>query len=244
MGYDKNDKPEREEEEEEGGDEVYEIKNNKRDSITFGHGNKQSDKKKKSVKIQEGETVFGVSKTIEAKREPASRSQSRGRSYSPFPKKKEVPIVYDSPRRKLYEAKFEKFVANKENKVKVEKKLETMAKEDFDLHTKGEGSPSKQTYRYKVTRDKKGEGNRYDSEQLMPKSYDEDVLQKQRDEDDLRRSMQTNKDDQFRELGVANEDKMTFFLLKWVFNAIKRDSALDDTKLMGSAYVTKTDLVK
>jgi hypothetical protein len=56
--------------------------------------------------------------------------------------------------------------------------------------------------------------------------------------------MQTNKEDQFRDLGVANEDKMTFFLLKWVFNAIKRDSALDDTKLLGNAYVTKQDLVK
>lgn len=37
---------------------------------------------------------------------------------------------------------------------------------------------------------------------------------------------------------------MTFFLLKWVFNAIKRESSLDDTKLLGKPYVTKVDLVK
>jgi hypothetical protein len=37
---------------------------------------------------------------------------------------------------------------------------------------------------------------------------------------------------------------MTFFLLKWVFNAIKRESSLEDPKLKGNAYVTKNDLVK
>ncbi len=37
---------------------------------------------------------------------------------------------------------------------------------------------------------------------------------------------------------------MTFFLLKWVFNAIKRDSADDDPKFQGKAYVSKTDLTK
>ena len=37
---------------------------------------------------------------------------------------------------------------------------------------------------------------------------------------------------------------MTFFLLKWVFNAIKRDSAEEDPKFKGSPYVSKTDLVK
>jgi hypothetical protein len=37
---------------------------------------------------------------------------------------------------------------------------------------------------------------------------------------------------------------MTFFLLKWVFNAIKRESSEDDVKFKGQNYVAKTDLVK
>ena len=37
---------------------------------------------------------------------------------------------------------------------------------------------------------------------------------------------------------------MTFFLLKWIFNAIKRDSTVDDAKLQGKPYITKADLVK
>lgn len=45
-------------------------------------------------------------------------------------------------------------------------------------------------------------------------------------------------------MGVSNEDKMTFFLLKWIFNAIKKDSLIEDPKLKGKAYVSKTDLVK
>lgn len=52
------------------------------------------------------------------------------------------------------------------------------------------------------------------------------------------------KKDKFRSLGVSNEDKMTFFLLKWIFNAIKRDSSIEDPKLKGRSYVTKVDLTK
>jgi hypothetical protein len=37
---------------------------------------------------------------------------------------------------------------------------------------------------------------------------------------------------------------MTFFLLKWVFNAIKLDSDPADKFLQGNPYVTKSELVK
>lgn len=37
---------------------------------------------------------------------------------------------------------------------------------------------------------------------------------------------------------------MTFFLLKWIFNAIKRESPDDEPKLKGKDYVTKVDLIK
>ena len=37
---------------------------------------------------------------------------------------------------------------------------------------------------------------------------------------------------------------MTYFLLKWVFNAIKHESTEDDPVFKGSSYVAKTDLVK
>jgi len=50
--------------------------------------------------------------------------------------------------------------------------------------------------------------------------------------------------DPFKLLGVSNENKMAFFLLKWVFNAIKRDSEVTDTKLGGKQYVQKQELVK
>jgi hypothetical protein len=53
-----------------------------------------------------------------------------------------------------------------------------------------------------------------------------------------------NSKDAFKRLGVSNEDKMTFFLLKWIFNAIKRESSIEDTKLLGKPYITKGDLVK
>ena len=37
---------------------------------------------------------------------------------------------------------------------------------------------------------------------------------------------------------------MSFFLLKWVFNAIKRDSAEDDPVFLGKPFISKGDLVK
>lgn len=37
---------------------------------------------------------------------------------------------------------------------------------------------------------------------------------------------------------------MTFFLLKWVFNAIKRESADDDKAFKGKPYISKADLIK
>lgn len=42
--------------------------------------------------------------------------------------------------------------------------------------------------------------------------------------------------DPFKLLGVSNEDKMSFFLLKWVFNAVKRNDKQ-------TPYVLKRELV-
>ena len=43
---------------------------------------------------------------------------------------------------------------------------------------------------------------------------------------------------------MSQQDKMTFFLLKWVFNAIKRDSTPDDTVFKGQSYISRSDLTK
>ena len=150
-------------------------------------------------------------------------------------------MFYDSPRRKLYEAKFEKFLANKDQKVKQEKKNEKYEKEDFDRYTKGPESPAKSASRF----NKSGKGPLFEPESLIPKNYDEKLLVKQRMEEERKQwSLEKSKKDPFKKLGVSNEDKMTFFLLKWIFNAIKRDSSQEDPKLKGKSYVTKSDLNK
>jgi hypothetical protein len=56
--------------------------------------------------------------------------------------------------------------------------------------------------------------------------------------------LETRNRDPFKLLGVSAEDKMTFYLLKWVFNAIKQESDVEDKYLMGKPFVTKTELVK
>lgn len=74
---------------------------------------------------------------------------TRSRSRSKSVKRRVESPQYGSPRQKLYEAKFEKYLANKEMKKRTDKKLESMQKEDFDRHTKGPESPSKAHLRYK-----------------------------------------------------------------------------------------------
>lgn len=56
--------------------------------------------------------------------------------------------------------------------------------------------------------------------------------------------LNSKKKDPFKVLGVSAEDKMTFYLLKWVFNAIKLTSDADDSKLKGKKYMKKAELVQ
>jgi len=56
--------------------------------------------------------------------------------------------------------------------------------------------------------------------------------------------LNSRKKDPFKTLGVSAEDKMSFFLLKWVFNAIKQDSDEDDAKLKGKKFMKKAELVQ
>ena len=95
---------------------------------------------------------------------------------------------------------------------------------------RGPESPSKKSKRFSSSKERNG--NKYEPESLIPSDYDQQLIQKKQEEDRLRGShANSNAKDPFRRLGVSNEDKMTFFLLKWIFNAVKRDSALEDTKL-------------
>ena len=75
---------------------------------------------------------------------------------------------------------------------------------------------------------------KFDKDFLMPEGYEEHLMR-----EDL---MDTRKDP-FKVLGVSPEDKMTFFLLKWVFDYIKQDSDADDELLAGKSFVSKKDLV-
>ena len=54
---------------------------------------------------------------------------------------------------------------------------------------------------------------KYEAEYLMPNEYEDHLLREE--------VIRQRDDDPFKLLGVSNEDKMAFFLLKWVFNAIK-----------------------
>lgn len=71
----------------------------------------------------------------------ASRSKSKKKERSPSP------LDYNDPRQQIYEAKFEKYLANKKARTEHDKKRQSMLKEDFDIYTKGAGSPSKQSKR-------------------------------------------------------------------------------------------------
>jgi len=63
---------------------------------------------------------------------------------------------------------------------------------------------------------------------LIPEGYDEHLLREE--------LLEKRNKDPFKLLGVSNEDKMSFFLLKWVFNSVKRNDKQ-------TPYVLKRELV-
>jgi len=75
---------------------------------------------------------------------------------------------------------------------------------------------------------------KYEPGELMPAGYEQHLLREE--------LLSGKKQDPFKLLGVSAEDKMTFFLLKWVFNAIKQNSDEDDPKLKGKKYMKKAEL--
>lgn len=136
-----------------------------------------------------------------------------------------------------YEAKFEKYRSNKLTKDQIEKRVASMQQPDFDVTTKSKMSPSKRSRKYTTVVgaeiDFKPSG-KFEKDFLMPDGYEEHLM---------REELLNTRTDPFRVLGVSQEDKMTFFLLKWVFDYIKQDSDHDDQHLEGKPYVTKKDLV-
>ena len=142
-----------------------------------------------------------------------------------------------SVRMQAFEAKFDKYRANKHTKTVIEKRSKLLDQPDFDITTKGKQSPSKKARKYTTVIgaeiDFKPSG-KFDKEFLMPEGY-EDAL--------MREELMDTRRDPFKVLGVSPDDKMTFYLLKWVFDYIKQDSDHDDEHLGGKAFVVKKDLV-
>lgn len=81
---------------------------------------------------------------------------------------------------------------------------------------------------------------KYDANDLMPADFDQRKLA----EEEAKRKQRATSGDPFEDLGVSAADKMSFFLLKWVFNAIKRESSDEDPAFKGQPYISKSDLVK
>ena len=154
----------------------------------------------------------------------------------------EVGLQYANPHQQIYEAKFEKYLANKKTKQEKDRRKTAARADDFDIWTKGPGSPSKLSKRFKPHHDPVGvtRSGKYDASDLMPADYDERKLA----EEAAKRRQRGLTGDPFEDLGVSAADKMSFFLLKWVFNAIKRESSDADPAFKGQPYISKSDLVK
>lgn len=138
----------------------------------------------------------------------------------------------------MYEAKFEKFLANKSQKELIGKRAAALKQPNFDITTKGTSSSSKKAKNYKGVvgaEIKMHPSGKFETDDLMPADYEAHLIR-----EELTKS---KKIDPFKLLGVSAEDKMTFFLLKWIFNAIKQTSDLEDPKLKGKKYMKKTELV-
>ena len=169
-------------------------------------------------------------------RSAGARSGSSGARHFPEPKFGIGGQGTDS-RREAFEAKFDKYRANRRAKGAIDKRAKLLEQPDFDITTKNRRSPSKKARKYTTVVgaeiDFKPSG-KFDKDFLMPEGYEEHLM---------REELLDTRNDPFRVLGVSQEDKLAFFLLKWVFDYIKQDSEHDDEHLAGKAFVTKKDLV-
>jgi hypothetical protein len=91
-----------------------------------------------------------------------------------------------------------------------------MEKPKFDVILKSSKSPQKNR------RDAKP-FQKYDPEDLIPEGFENHLMREG--------LLKKRNADPFKLLGVSNEDKMSFFLLKWIFNAIKLESDPSDKQL-------------
>jgi len=78
-----------------------------------------------------------------------------------------------SPRRQIFEAKFEKFLSNKSQKEHIEGRAKALKPAPFDVVTKNQSSPSKNTNRYKST---KATSGKFDGEDLIPDGYEDHLM--------------------------------------------------------------------
>ena len=157
-----------------------------------------------------------------------SRSKSGARDQKSVSIKRDISYNNTDPHQQIYEAKYEKYLANKTQKETYEKRSKAFKQPDFDITTKNPGSPSKKANKYTTVVGAEisfKPSGKYDTSHLMPDQYEDHLLREE--------VLKQRNDDPFKLLGVSNDDKMAFFLLKWVFNAIKRESEQDDKDLKG-----------
>jgi hypothetical protein len=123
----------------------------------------------------------------------------------------------------------------------MKKRVELQKVPDFDITTKNQNSPSKWKNHFPEARRPGTAQARIDEDDLMPEGYEDYLVR-----EDLLKKKQLEKEqmDPFKELGVSKEDKMTFFLLKWVFNAIRQPGDPKDHKLKGKDYIDRKELVR
>jgi hypothetical protein len=123
----------------------------------------------------------------------------------------------------------------------MKKRVELQKVPDFDITTKNQDSPSRWKNHYPGARRPGTAQARIDENDLMPEGYEDYLVR-----EDLLKKKQLEKEqvDPFKELGVSKEDKMTFFLLKWVFNAIRQPGDPKDHKLKGKDFIDRKELVR
>jgi len=133
-------------------------------------------------------------------------------------KEKEAPKSSKSPRRQVYEAKYSKYKINK--KLKGEYDSDKKGKDDFDLYTKGKESQNVKAKKINwddLFAQKLRKSFSRPDFPVFKADYDQQLLHK------LVKKLQK----------LSKEDRLTFSILKWIFNAMKKkDNTIDRKELI------------
>lgn len=195
------------------------------------------EKKYQKLTTQELQSQFGKETSEERKERERSEKRKQwdreeNESWAGLPRYKKVTKHSMSPRRELYEAKFGRYKNNKDERNRLAQQFKKDEQNEFDVHLKGPDSLNVKARR--VAWAGQDPDNLSDEEHKIDFNNEKDVYNPDYDKNLVKEGVR----DKIKIIGekalqeLPKKDKVMFSMLKWIFNAVKKDELVNRDELL------------